>query len=115
MYDCGGGSLRLTNPPGHLGRSCHSWRDKWTALSGPLSLTSPLIVVLVLLQGSGFADEGSGSRVQGSGFRDEGFGCMVSGAHRPPLIPTCFLGDVGERERARERARERYTERDREI
>ena len=23
----------LTNPPGHL------WRDKWTALSGPLSLT----------------------------------------------------------------------------
>jgi len=24
-------SCRLTNPPGHL------WRDKWTALSGPLS------------------------------------------------------------------------------
>ena len=29
----------LTNPPGHL------WRDKWNALSGPLSPPEPLLRV----------------------------------------------------------------------
>ena len=34
-------SIELTNPPGHL------WRDKWTALSGPLACCDGLGEALV--------------------------------------------------------------------
>jgi len=39
----------LTNPPGHL------WRDKWTALSGPLSVALLERMASVLTRWVGFA------------------------------------------------------------
>jgi len=73
----------LTDPSGHL------WRDKWTALIGPLSCSEcsgfrvPRTKIQEAVGGLSPSLEwrkDPGFRVQGSGFRVQGSGSVVLGA-----------------------------------